>query len=164
MRKLWMIIVLTLVLSGCGTAETFETVADLMQPGSPPEPKQVVVEIPQEASSGVMEGESSELYLCDGYEIALQTMEAGDLNRSIQCITGYQPEELTLIKTGDQSMTRYDFVWSVAGEQGDQVGRGILLDDGYYHYTLTTLGNAQDYEQLKPVWEELFDSFGVTQY
>ena len=52
MRKCWIIsLSLLLLLSGCGAAETMETVSDEMAAPVMAQPKQIYVELPGEAAS-----------------------------------------------------------------------------------------------------------------
>ena len=49
---------------------------------------------------------------------------------------------------------------STAGEQGERLGRGVILDDGDYHYCLTVLQDA-DVTDCQIVWSEVFRTFDL---
>ena len=62
-------------------------------------------------------------------------------------------------ETAQDGAKRYDFVWASAGENGDQLGRAVILDDGNYHYCLSVLRDADTTEKSQIVWRDVFDSF-----
>jgi hypothetical protein len=88
----------------------------------------------------------------------LETMASGDLDATIRSLTGYGSDRLTVIRTGYHDTDRYDFVWSAAGESGERLGRGAILDDGTYHYCLSVL---RDPEESLIVWQDVFSSFSL---
>lgn len=161
MRKWGICVLAALLLSGCAAEETFETVADEAISPSLGQPKEVVLQLPEEAASPASESEFGRLYQCDGYEIMVQILEAGDLDRTLTTVSGYDKNDLTLLETRQGEYDRYDMVWASAGEQGSRLGRGAILDDGSYHYVLTVLGDADRVKEWETVWEELFASFDL---
>ena len=93
MRKCWIVLpVVALLLSGCATSETFETVADeLLQPVIS-EQREILLTVPDGAAAEVMESENGEkLYFCDGYTLTLQILDGGDWSRTVQTLCGYSP-------------------------------------------------------------------------
>ena len=46
-----------------------------------------------------------------------------------------------------------------AGETGDLVGRGMILDDGSYHYCLTVLAEADKAAENQAFWDSMFQTF-----
>lgn len=161
--KKWMIIaVLSVFLTGCGAQETFETVADDVAAPAAAQMRQTIVELPKEAASPTVESESGRIYLCDGYEISLQTLLGGDLQSTIRAVSGYDPGELTVMHTQNGDLDRYEFVWASAGEGGDRIGRAAVLDDGSYHYVLTVLGDAETAWSQQDEWIRMFQSFCVS--
>lgn len=162
MKKCLMIAALALLLTGCGKTETFETISDEMVEPVAAIQRQVMLELPEEAAVTVMESEAGKLYLCENYEIGVQTFSAGDINSTVQTVTGYERNDLTILETESEGFTRYEFVWCAVGENGDQIGRAALLDDGSYHYVLSTMAHAEEAGRLDQVWNQLFDSFGLS--
>ncbi len=159
MKKCLLIILCCLILNGCAAEETFETVADEQaQPVMAPV-REMTMELPSEAASPTVESDSGRIYLCDGYEISVQTFASGDLNQTIQTISGYTRQELTVMHRELDALDRYDFVWASAGETGDRVGRAAILDDGSYHYVLMVLGDAEIAHAKLPDWSYMFGSF-----
>lgn len=155
----WICIALCFLLAGCGSAETFETVCD--EPAAPvmAMPRQISVELPGETALPVMENSSGRVYICNDYEIILQTMESGDLEATFLTLSGLTGEELTVVETFADGVDRYEFVWAAAGEGGDCLGRGVVLDDGNYHYCLTVLREAEGREKSQINWDQVVSSF-----
>ena len=159
MKKICVILAVILLLSGCAAKETFETVGDENIQQVAGAAQQIQVVLPQEAAAQTVQNEYGQLYFCDGYEITLQTMEAGDLDRTLRQLTGFGADSLTVIETGLTAAARYDCVWTAAGEGGDMVGRAAILDDGSYHYCMTVMAAEEDAGALRDTWKDLFDSF-----
>ena len=155
---LWML--LAILLTGCGSQETLETVTDdYIQPVMAPM-QQILVSLPTDAAVAVLEEEAAgTIYLCDGYTVTLHTTEAGNMEKTLQAATGFSADALRTIQTEYGGLTRTDGVWTAAGETEDQLGRFAVLDDGNYHYVLTCMADASKMEELQPVWQELFESF-----
>lgn len=161
MKKLWILLVLMLTLAGCGAAETFETVDDVYAPQDIAEPKEVTLTLPVDASAQVMESEYGRLYFCEGYDMMLETTASGDLDRTLQTLTGYSRDSLTVMETAVSDIRRFECVWTSAGEAGDQVGRAVILDDGSYHYCLSVMAPAEEAGSLQESWQELLQSFDL---
>jgi hypothetical protein len=81
------------------------------------------------------------------------------IGATIEEMSGHSRESLTVLTTMQDDAMRYDFVWATAGEGGDLLGRGIVLDDGNYHYTMTVLRDADTVQTSAVVWDEVFSSF-----
>lgn len=161
MKKVWVLMVLLLFLAGCGAQVTMETVADEMIQAASAQQKQIILDLPEEAVLPVMETDNGKLYLCRDYDVQLQTLEGGDLSQTIRTVTGRETEDLTLMQTTSGELTRSEFVWSAAGELGDQLCRAAVLDDGNYHYVLCATILADKAEQYREIWNGLFASFDV---
>ena len=125
--------------------------------------QQILVQLPPEISTPVLQDEKTGmLYLCDDYSLVVQTMKAGDLEKTIQNATGKNKEDLQILQTKQGGVKRYQWMWTANGENGIQVGRGCILDDGTYHYVLTALADEAVAGKVQPVWKEIFGSFRLT--
>ena len=162
MKKLWILLFSVCLLSGCAAKETFEQVDDqLVMPVSAPV-GELSLSRPQDAAAEVMEQEDGgKLYLCDGYTVAVQTYPSGDLENTFYQTSGYAKEDLKLIQTEVSGITRYDWVWSAAGEGGDQVCRAALLDDGNYHYVVTVMAPEETAGALTETWNTLLSNLSI---
>ena len=158
MKKLSVLLLVFLFFTGCAAAETFETVADVYGEQNIPEPRQVMISIPENAQ--VVSGEQGMLYLCDGYEITVETLSGGDIYETLHQLTGYVSSDLTVMETAQMGQNRYECVWTAAGEGGDMVGRAAVLDDGCYHYCVTVTGAADD-SGLQETFRTILASFST---
>lgn len=162
MKRILAVLMLAALLCGCGAQETFETVDDLIPVQPVVSPQQFSVSLPAEAAAPTFRDDSgSELYVCSHYTIGKQILPGGDLEKTVKTLTGKEPEDLQIIRTQQDNQDRYDFVWTAAGENGLQLGRACILDDGNYHYTLTTMAGEEYAGQLRETFRDLFDSCRV---
>ena len=158
MKKMWIFGLVTAVMV-CGCAQApVETVNDFYEGTSAAPAYRIQLDFPKEAVQPVMENGENQLYLCDGYELRLQTLPAGNLSGTLQDITGFPEEKLTLIHTDQDGNDRSDFVWCTAGEEGDMVGRAAVIDDGNYYYCVSVLAEESRTEALQESWQRIFES------
>ena len=108
---------LLLLLCGCSTEGTFETVTDEMVLSASAQPREILLTLPEETMLPAMETDNGTLYLCDGYDVAVQTLESGNLDHTIRQICGFGSEDLTIMQTQSGEFNCYDFVWSAAFAQ-----------------------------------------------
>ena len=158
MKKVLAICLLMVLLTGCGAKETFETVDDMIPAEVAVSPQQFCVNLPDEAATPTFQDDSGEIYVCGDYTISKQILTSGDLERTVKTLTGKQTEELDIIQTVQDGCDRYDFVWTAAGEEGLQLGRACIIDDGSYHYTLSTLTREEAAGELRQTLQDMFDS------
>ena len=162
MKKYALLLMISLMFTGCGAQETFETVADEYVQSAAAPLREVILELPEEAMVPASESGDGTLYLCDGYEIQVRVLPAGDLDGTIREIAGFSQSQVTLMQTDRAEYKRFDLVWSTLGEQGEQVGRAAILDDGSYHYVLTVLAEADRAGEFESVFRALFENYGLT--
>ena len=79
-------------------------------------------------------------------------------------VSGLDQEDLTVMDTRENGISRHEFVWASAGETGEQLGRGVVLDDGNYHYCMSVLRNADSGEKSQINWDQVFASFSLASY
>ncbi len=161
MKKLLIVFVLALSLAGCGSVETFETLGEIAFPQTPAQHRSISFALPQEASAPVVRGENGQLYVCEGYELWVQTLPGGDMERTVKTISGFDAKDLTVLEQEGEGLRRFDFAWTSAGEQGARIGRAAVLDDGNYHYVLTAMCDALDAGELRNEWDGAFQSFSL---
>lgn len=153
----WLLMVMAILLCGCGARETFETVSDEPVQVVMAQPREISVRLPDNAVAPVLEADGQQVYMSENYEIVIETLAAGDLDATIRSISGFSREQLTVMETQWDDVSRYEFVWAAAGEQGDRLGRAVVLDDGKHHYCMTVVRDAQTVSQI--VWSDVFSSF-----
>lgn len=157
-KYVWLLAVI-LCLTGCAEQETFETVSDEISTPAIATMQQTLVELPEGATSTVMETDGGRLYFCDDYTVSRFVMQSGDLEKTVKTISGFATDQLQIMQTNWGETERYDFVWTAASETGQQLYRACILDDGNYHYILTAAGQAEQAGQLQEAWVKMFDSF-----
>ena len=160
MKKVWCMVLLACMLAGCGTEETFETVADelvLRQAA----PRQIQVMLPEETVLPVMETEAGRLYFCRDFEVSVQTLAGGNLDATVRSLCGFGAAEVDMMETVADDLTRYDFVWSSAGETGDQVGRACILSDGVWHYCVAAMAPEEKAREYREIWNGMFETVAV---
>ena len=161
MKKGWMIWLVTgiLLLSGC-SEPVYETVADEPAVPAVAQSRQILVSLPENAAVPTVEQTGvGNIYECDGFTLTIQTMDAGDLDKTLQTLTGYRRADLQVIESVKDGFKRYDSVFTAAGEGALQVGRVCILDDGAYHYAVTTMAPENTAGQLQSAWEDIFGTF-----
>ena len=142
--KRWLgILMAGVLLTGCGSAPVMETVADEVVILDAPEPRAISVVLPGETAMPTMESDAGRIYMSRDYEICIQTLPGGDISATVETMSGFSEDALTVVATQQAQTQRYDFVWAAAGEGGDLLGRGVILDDGVYHYTLSVLRDPE---------------------
>lgn len=161
MRNIVLILLLAALLTGCGAAETMETLGnvDHISPTQAPI-RAVMLDLPADAAKDALSGEEGvTVYSCDNYMILLQTFSGGNMVESVRKLSGFSPDALTVLESACRDHKRYDWVWTAASDEGDMVCRGALLDDGKYHYALCAMALSVDAGALKEEWNDLFSSF-----
>lgn len=159
MKKLCCVFLVMVMLSGCGTQSAFETIGDMLDMPVIAIKRDLQLQLPKEATAPVLQSEDGgKLYLCDGYTLTVQTLSAGDLDRTMREVTGFSREQLTVMETDQKDYHRYECVWSAAAEEGEQVARSVILDDGYYHYAVTVMADFATAGELSQPWKDLLGS------
>lgn len=163
MKKLWLLVVLMLCLTGCGSTAVWETVTDTDDTPVMAQMRQIELTLPKDAVSETMENtQTGKLYLCDGYTVAVQTLPGGDLDKTLREISGFSRQQLTVMETQTKTAKRYECVWAAAGEAEDQVARAVVLDDGSYHYAVTVMAPFSTAGDLASVWQSILTSVNLS--
>lgn len=159
MKKIWVMLLMAILLAGCGKDGALETVSDVQAEPVAAVAQRIQVQLPAELSAPALQNEESTLYLCDDYSVTVQTVAAGDLQKTIRNATGLNKENLQIMQTRQGDAKRYQFMWTANAETGIQVGRTCILDDGAYHYVLTATADEAVSGQVQQAWKEIFTSF-----
>ena len=160
MKRIVIVLLAAMVLAGCSKPTMLETVNDVQAEPVAVTARRIQVVLPPELTAPALQNtDTGELYLCEDYSVTVQTVQAGDLAKTIRNATGMEKENLQIIKTRQGEAKRYQWVGTTGGEKGAQIGRGCILDDGAYHYVLTTLADEAAAEKVQAAWKEIFTSF-----
>lgn len=161
MKKLWGLLALVLVFTGCAAAPTFETVGDDALAPVMGQSKQVLLDLPSDATVGAVNQDGSRIYWCEDYDIAVQTLPGGDLERTMKTLTGFSLGVLPVMQTQYGAVKRYEWVWSAVGEAGDRMHRAVLISEGEYHYCVTLSTAAENAGMLDDCWTQLLASVTI---
>ena len=161
MKNCVLLLLMMILLTGCGAEQTMETVADELVIPVMAQPRLICVELPGETALPVFENDNGRIYICNDYEIAIQTLESGDLEQTIQTISGLSKQDVPVVATSEEDIRRFDLGWASVGEGGDRGGRAAILDDGNYHYCMSVLrGVESDKSQIS--WDQVFGTFHLS--
>lgn len=158
MKRLWIMLLLCALLSGCGSAPTFETLGDDIHQAVVTL-KETVIAVPEGAKEVACENGS--YWLCDAYDLQAQILPGGDLEATVQALSGHDASALTVMTSAMGEMVRYEWVWTAMSEGGSMLCRSLVLDDGAYHYCLTAMGPADQGQSMTDQWNAIFSSFGA---
>ena len=162
MKKWLAMVLICTLLTGCAAAPTFETVGDDVLIPVMGQARQVVLRLPEGAAIPVVNSEDgSRLFLCDGYDLMILTLNGGDLNATVKSVCGYDTGKVTVLQSQTEGVKRYEWVWTTAGEGGDQIGRAVVLSEGAYHYCVCAMAEAATAGGLEREWTEIFNSIAL---
>ena len=158
MKRILVILLCLLCFTGCNATETMETISDDLTVSAGATASEITVSVERDGAVLFCGEDGSKLYLCDGYSVMVQTLKGGDVAKSVQAVTGFPKENLTVMQTEKNGIVSYEYVWCATGEGEDQICRGVLLDDGAYHYAVTVMADYTQAGQLQSTWENVLNS------
>ena len=162
MFKLVIVVVLLLALCGCSGAQVLETVTDSELTPIIAQARELELTLPEDAAVYTAAVGSDRVYFCDGYCITVQTLAGGNINSTMQQVTGFSRDALSVMETRQDDALRYDLAWSCMAEEGQQVCRATVLDDGYYHYAVAVMGDYEDAGRMLDSWEQVLGSVALS--
>ena len=162
MKKVAWLLCLVFLLCGC-SVQTFEKVDDSNAVSAMATPATLLMDLPEEAAAPAMQGETGTLYFCGDYDITVEVIPSGDLNKTLQTLTGFDQAELDVMQTKRCGTDCYETVWSSAGEAGDYIGRVLVLDDGNFHYCVSVMAMSEDGGQCSDDWNLLMESVALAE-
>ena len=107
MKKLLAILPLALLLCGCGKETMLETVNDELAEPVVAAVQRVQINLPSELSAPALQSqENGTLYLCDDYSVTVQTVQSGDLRKTLRNATGLEQADLQIQTTRQGDVKR----------------------------------------------------------
>ena len=152
--KKWMTgILIAVVLTGCAGEKppAYETEGTMpVSAMEKPEAGEIGVWMPEEAIRAAMAGEDgSQVYTWGEYELRLQTVDGGDIRRTLEDLTGMDYGRLTVMNRKKGDLELYQTVWCSAAEEQTLISRAVVADDGHHHYCVSlTAPEDVDAEEL----------------
>lgn len=144
MKKLGILVIwgLAVLLGGCTPAQeaTGETVQDELVWVSEMEPRyDISIAVPAQGEEvTALAGGNAQVYGLEGeFTLITQILQADSPEAALRELTGREGAQLAVITTMAEGMPRYDLSWVCMGENGLELCRGVVLDDGQYFYTAT---------------------------
>lgn len=163
MKRVMVLMVLVLLLSGCSNDTELETVASPCIGEPTVEPADVSLTLPLWMPEPVLYDDlTGELYICEDFSVSVQTLDGGNLDQTVHDSTGFGINELTVIETDHNGVSRYDLACTVTGEESDQVVRVAIFDDGVYHYVVTAMAKASNAGAHTETWNDIFSSIEIS--
>ena len=95
-------------------------------------------------------------------EIETRTFLTSGPESAVRTVSGFEAEELTLLKLSRFGLPEYQFAWVSQTEQGARLYRADLIMDGTCCYAVvcSSLENAGDYYAFQA--RQVFSSFGLS--
>lgn len=140
MKRIVWVLVAMVLLSGCVNFAdpVMETVNDQMAEPVAADPAPVWIWLPENAAAQTA-AEGGSCYTWDECELRVQTLNGGDIRKTLEQLTGMSAERLTVMEYRRGALQMYQTVWSMTGEEGITLGRCLVADDGAYHYCVSLL-------------------------
>ena len=162
MKIFLLILAMLLALTGCGAQPTFETLGDNHEQPVVAQAQKIWTQLPEDAQMQTLGSEDSgELYFCGDMTVSMQTLDGGDLDRTLRTATGFGKDQVCMMESYSPYGKCYECVWTAAGEGGMQVGRTRIIDDGNYHYTLSVMVPEESAGELQTDMRLILDSFSL---
>ena len=160
--KVLCVLCTVLLLCGCQMRRDYETMADTYIQPDAPAMGEVTLLLPTGAEAVTVEnGQNGKMWMCEDYWVCLETSQSGNLEETLRTLTGHSKEQLSPICLDNGQQKRYECVWMSVGENGDQINRAVILDDGNYHYALTLHTAAEAAGELTEQWKNITTTFAV---
>ena len=138
MRKWMAILMFMMVLSGCSADTDLETVQYDLQESFPVyQPGEMNLILPESVDMESSSTDSGGIFYSFGNcKIWMESHPTGNINATLELLTGQSGEKRNLVKWESEEYRYYETVWTTAEESGIRVNRGVVADDGKYHYCI----------------------------
>lgn len=133
MKRAMVLVIFFLLFSGCGIAEVYETVNDVIPVCAVADaPCKIVVELPQDALVTAHDDSGTLYEAPDGaYSILTKVMVSDSFDSAVYTLSGFAQPQLRM-----DSENACQFAWCTAGEQGEMVCRAKVYRQDDYYYAL----------------------------
>ena len=163
MKKGIVWIMLMLLLTGCSSETTYETIGNVWEESEPTAVQGTMdFALPEGARMEVLEENGSKYYSVGNWEIWTQVYPSGNIRSTIELVTGLEPDMPTVVRQQVEDMTCHETAWSTTGEDGMKAARTAVLDDGNYHYCISVMVPESDAEEVGDFFTQILDSVSIS--
>ena len=166
MKTVCLVLMILLLLTGCGAAPVWETVEDFV-PEVPvsawqEDARTVQIRVPEgtvlaEAADGYQLYEAGELL------IETSTFLASDLDTAVRRLSGYERDRLMILQTTKFDLPEYQFAWYSQTEEGGRLCRADLVMDGMTCYAVVCSTPEAAGDSYDTQSRQVFASFDLSE-
>lgn len=155
------------LLCGCTAQTAWETVDDVLPDAVAvwtEKAYQIAFDVPEDAAASVFSENGAETVYeqADGdYEITAQVMLSSDTDGAIRRLSGFEPEQLEVLRTKRCGLPEAQLAWYSNGEEGGWLCRADILRDGDHCYALTFSVREELAPQYAELAQHVFESFSL---
>lgn len=156
-------IMTALLLTGCAAEPVYETIGNVWDN---PEPvasaASMEFSLPDGAEMEVLSEESgSKSYRVGNWELWTEVYPGGDVSATLEQVTGMDADALTVIQRQVGNMDCHETTWTTTDEEGVNVARAAVIDDGNYHYCISLMVPEEDAQEVGNFFEEILYSVNL---
>lgn len=150
MKRILLCLMVGMMLGGCASEPVYETIGNAMEDTRPVSaPGTIELTLPEDAQMQVIDDEyGSKSYRIGDWEVWTQICDGGDINATLEQLTGISAEALTVMEYRLQDMPCSEVAWITTTDEGSLVCRTAVLDDGNYHYCISLMMPEEEAEVL----------------
>ena len=164
MKKFLLLALCLALLSGCAAQSVWETVDDelpAIPAGGMEDAYLVSIDVPDDAvaAAGSDDGASTCYEQPEGdYEISVQTLLCSGADSAVRRLSGFEPEQLDVLRTTRFGLPEYQFAWYASGDEGGRLCRADVLCDWPYSYTVTFSVREECAAAYQAAAQQVFES------
>ena len=156
MKKMLVLFLLVLFLTGCGKNE----VPVWAETQTPRRTYSIMIGVPDDAGE-VLHTEAKRLYRHEGgeYEISTTVFTAEDVEQAVRSLTGKRAGRISLSKHQRFDLPEFRFSWVC--EENNEICKADMVIDGENCYAVTVSLDAEVEEKYDTLVTEVFSTFGL---
>lgn len=163
MKKICLLLALSLTLGGCASEPVFETIGNVYdQTQTVSAPGTIEMALPDGATMEVSAEESLKRYQIGDWQVWTEIHPGGDVMATLETVTGLDGSKLTVIESSRRGLQCHETAWSTAGETGHMAARTVVAEDGNYHYCISLAVPEADAAQLDAFLDQVLGSITIT--
>lgn len=167
MRFVSVLVLLSLLLTGCGSGFVWEQVQDEMpsqQVGCWQE-EAYILRIGMPANMALTEeAEGVSFYETEdgACQAEMRTFLASDLNTAVRELSGFEADRLTVLKTTRFDLPMYRFAWYCQTAEGGRLCQAMLVMDGSVCYAAVCSTAEEAGDRYREEIRQVFAGFGLS--